>query len=232
MYRSHGSYLEVPRIHFTGKFRADVNTRNNDNNTFSAGQLNPDQNADWNFNGTNEFSFFDTSIVAVDLSSSGSADPEDPVLSAIISNNADRVLPKIVDLDVDCQKVSTIYGMKFGIGWNEGGVYKKGLTGKWMPSCIAQDIWPRMKCFTKKFYGDRPQVSTTFGSQGTTILTDIEWGDTHNSPALQELRDRSANGSGKLSIRVSYYFYPRNYGALVPYTFALGYVVGTIYRSL
>ena len=227
MYRSHGSYLDVPRIHFTGKFRADVNTRNNDNNTFS-GQLNPDQNKDWNFNGTNEFSFFDTSIVAVDLSSSDSADPEDPVLSAIIFNNADRVLPKIVDLDVDCQEVSTIYGMEFGIGWNEGGVYKKGLTGKWTPSVIAQDMWPRLKCFTEEFYGDRPQDSVPFGSQGTTILTDIEWGDTRNSPALQELRVRSTRGSGKLSIRVSYYFYPRNYGALVPYAFALGYVVGTI----
>ena len=227
MYRSYGSYLDVPRIHFTGKFRADVNTRNNDNNTFS-GQLNPDQNKDWNFNGTNEFSFFDTSIVAVDLSSSDSADPEDPVLSAIIFNNADRVLPKIVDLDVDCQEVSTIYGMKFGIGWNEGGVYTRALTGKWTPSIIAQDMWPRLKCFTEEIYGDRPQDSVPFGSQGTTILTDIEWGDTRNSPALQELRVRSTRGSGKLSIRVSYYFYPRNYGALVPYAFALGYVVGTI----
>ena len=219
--------MDVPRIHFTGRFRADVNTRNNDKN-FLSSKPNPNQNANWNFNGTDEFSFFDTSIVSVDVSSSDSADPKDPVLSATIFNNADRTLPKIVDLDVDCQNKPSIYGMEFGIGWLKGGVYTKALTGKWTTSCIAQDMWPKVKCFTKKMYGDKPQDSLPLGSQGTTILTDIEWGDTQNSPALQELTDKSASGSGKLSIRVSYYFYLRNYGALVPYTFALGYIVGTI----
>ena len=79
-----GSYLDVPRIHFTGNFRADVNTRNNDPCSFKPDYNNPNPNADWNFNGTNEFSFESTDITSVDYSSGTTEDEDqDPVLSAI-----------------------------------------------------------------------------------------------------------------------------------------------------
>ena len=81
-----------------------------------------------------------------------------------------------------------------------------------------------MKCFSP----DHKQVSHTLGSQGTTILTNIKWGDIKNSPLLQQLKKKCESGSNKLSIRVSYYYYTRNYEPLVPYRFTLGNVVGTI----
>ena len=116
--------------------------------------------------------------------------------------------------------------MKFGISWgyNDKGEHQFAFMGKWTPSVIAQDIWVRMKCFR----GDPPQDTFPLGSQGTTILTDIEWGDLRNSPSLQQLKDKCESGSNKLSIRVSYYYYTRNYEPLVPYRFTLGNVVGTI----
>ena len=116
--------------------------------------------------------------------------------------------------------------MKFGISWgyNDKGEHQLAFMGKWTPSVIAQDIWVRMKCFE----GDPPQDSFPLGAQGTTILTDIEWGDLRNSPSLQQLKDKCESESNKLSIRVSYYYYTRNYGPLVPYQFTLGNVVGSI----
>ena len=51
------SYLDVPRLHFNGHFRADVNTRNNDNCNFDLNnRLDPQE--EWNFAGTEEFEIF------------------------------------------------------------------------------------------------------------------------------------------------------------------------------
>ena len=57
------SYLDVPRLHFTGQFRADVNTRNNENCNFDLdNKLFPPK--EWNFAGTSEFGFFDAKITS------------------------------------------------------------------------------------------------------------------------------------------------------------------------
>ena len=221
------SYLDVPRIHFTGNFRADPNTGNNNKCSYIPGYQDTNLNDNWNINGTNEIDFYDTDIGAVDYSSFATIPEEnDPVLSAFIVTNLKRPFAKLTDLDVDAQHKSTIYGMKFGISWgyNKQGEHQLAFIGKWTPSVIAQDIWVRMKCFR----GDPPQDTFPLGSQGTTILTDIEWGDLRNSPSLQQLKDKCESGSNKLSIRVSYYYYTRNYEPLVPYRFTLGNVVGTI----
>ena len=116
--------------------------------------------------------------------------------------------------------------MKFGISWgyNDKGEHQLAFMGKWTPSVIAQDMWVKMKCFE----GVPPQGTHPLGSQGTTILTDIEWGDLRNSPSLQQLKDKCESESNKLSVRVSYYNYTRNYQPLVPYRFTLGNVVGSI----
>ena len=220
------SYLDTPRIHFIGNFRADVDTRNNDRCNYIPDYVTPDLNRDWNSNGTNEFEFINTKVSEVNYDSPVTTITEenDPILSAFIVTNLERPFAKITDLDTDAQVKSTIYGMNFGIsfGYNDQGKRQVAFMGKWTPSVIAQDVWKRMKCYK----GD--QDSFPFGSQGTTILTDIEWGDLHNSPSLQQLKDKCESGSNKLSIRVSYYYYTRNYEPLVPYRFTLGNIVGTI----
>ena len=135
-----------------------------------------------------------------------------------------RPFAKLTDLDVDCQNKSTIFGMKMGISWglDVNGHHDIAFMGRWTPAVISQDMWPRMKCYTGN------QGSHSYGAQGITILTDIEWINIRSSTALQQLKEAAESGSGKLSIRVSYYYYTRNYGPLVPYRFTLGRVVGSI----
>ena len=214
-----GSYLDVPRIHFTGNFRADVNSRNNDPCSFKRDYNNPNPNDDWNFNGTNEFTFVSTNITSVDYSSGTTEDEDqDPVLSAIIVNNLNSPFAKLTDLDVDVQDKSTIYGMKMGISWglDANGHHNIAFMGRWTRAVIAQDVWPRMRC---------NRGSPAIGTQGTTILTDIEWINIKNSTALQQLKEAAESGSGKLSIRVSYYYF---HGCQVLSCFTIGRVVGSI----
>lgn len=59
-----GSYLDVPRIHFSGQYRANVNTRNNWPCNFDPN--NPIyEPQEWNYNGTADWEFVDTVVTAV-----------------------------------------------------------------------------------------------------------------------------------------------------------------------
>lgn len=115
------TYLSYPRIHFHGQFRVDSNTRNNDLCNFRVSHnLNNDRDdLDFGFNGTNEFHFFRTRVTSV-VYEDGSANTNDPIVGHDIFSNLKRPYAKLIDLDVDLQRHSTIYGMKdFGIKWND-----------------------------------------------------------------------------------------------------------------
>ena len=191
---------------------------------------NPDTNADWGFNGTNEFQFFDTIITSVVLEN-GTESKQDQAVGCEIIQNIDEPFPKLTDLDVDVQDKSTIYGMKFGVNCKSASPSTKqevAFYGNWTRSVIAQDMWPRLKCYKSDNSGSELyQDSFPFGSQGTTFLTDIDWGDLENSVVLKQLKNAVGTG-GKLSIRISVFYYTRNYPPYVAINATLGYVVGTI----
>ena len=193
--------------------------------------LDTDLNADWGFNGTNEFSFFDVKVTSV-VDSSGENSMNDPVIGQSIVDNLKRPFSKLVDLDVDCQDKSTIYGMKFGVSWgeDENGAENVAFYGDWTRAVIAQDMWYRLKCYDNENFGpELHQDSFPFGSQGTTFLTDIEWGDVGDSQVLQELKAALViRGSHTMSVRITLFYYTRNYPPYVALNATLGYVVGTI----
>ena len=159
------------------------------------------------------------------VSSSTDNEDKDPVLSAVVVTNLNRPYAKIVDMDVDIPQKPSIFGMRFGLSWGTDVAGKPDLAfiGTWSVAVLAQDFWTIMKCVKDPSQGDRPT-----GAHGTNTITDVEWIDLRNSPALQQLKDAYEQGSKKLSVRVCVCNYTRDYAPLAPYAFNLGNVIGTI----
>ena len=152
-----GSYLDVPRIHFSGQYRANVNTRNNWPCNFDPN--NPIyEPQEWNYNGTADWEFVDTVVTAV-VDENGNEVQNSPLLGVRVFSNEERPFAKIVDIDVDFQ-VSTVYGLHFGLGKGT----QKLFQGDWSTSVIVHDMWDKMKCATPNHH------SAIFGAQSTTKL--------------------------------------------------------------
>ena len=226
------SYLDLPQVHFAGQFRIDANTLNNHICSYTTTVETPEYppNANWGSNGSSDFQFFDSHVTGV-VYSNGSFSTRDAVVDADVIDNFDGPSAKLVDIDVDAQDKSTIYGMQFGIAWDaDNSNSNLAFQGKWTRSVIAQDMWARMKCYGNSHHGPYSyQDSFPLGSQGTTVITDIQWGeDLSKSVAMQQLKTASERFGGKLSVRVSFYLYTRNYAPYVMHNFTLGYYVGSI----
>ena len=157
-----GSYLDAPRIHFAGQYRADFNTRNNfPCNYDSDSSLYEPQER--NYQGTNEWEFVDTVVTAV-IGQNGEEIPDSSLLGAKIYSNENKPFGKIVDIDVDFQ-LSSLYGLEFGLKYNNESLF----VGKWSTSVIVCDLWLKMKC-ADRFRGD-----SVFGAQSTTRITNLVW---------------------------------------------------------
>ena len=224
-----GSYLDYPRIHFYGHFRADSCTRNNDRCNYRMDKpFNPDLNGvDWGFNGTNEFQLYDAQVTSV-IYSDGTSSTTDSIVGRRIIGNLKHPHAKLTDLDTDIQDHSTVYGMKFGITWGSQDQNEDvAFYGKWTRNVIAQHLWPRLKCYNEDNYGQELfQDSFPLGAQFTTTVTNIDWAEIRNSQILNELK-MAANG-GSLVVRGSLQYYTRNYPSYVPFNATLGYIYGII----
>ena len=190
-------------------------------------ELNDDlNNVDWGFNGTNEFQFYDTAVTSV-VYQDGTSSSTDSIVGCSIVDNLNRPFAKLTDLDTDIQDHSTIYGMNFGLSWDCNGSQETSFYGKWTANVIAQSMWPRLKCYDRSNHGDELfQDSFPLGGQSTTRITDVDWNNLGNSQALNELRS-AANG-GDLMVRLSIFYYTRNYPPYIALNATLGYVVGVI----
>ena len=165
----------------------------------------------------------------------GTESLSDAVVGRTIVGNLKRPNAKITDLDVDAQDKSTIYGMNFGITWNETFPSEKlAFYGKWTPSIIAQNMWQRMKCYSENHTGTNNHTSELYqdtfpyGALSTTVITDLQWYDLRQSTALRELKSLAEATGGNLSVRITLFYYTRNLPSYVPFNATLGYVVGTI----
>ncbi|XP_065908873.1 uncharacterized protein [Dysidea avara] len=187
----HGSYLDLPRIHFAGTFRADVNSRNNNPCNFHPDKpLNEDD--EWNYQGTNEWEFVDTVVTAV-IGENGEEILDSPLLGSEIFSNNNHSFGKIVDIDVDFQ-VSSLYGLEFGLKHNGEDLF----LGKWSTSVIVHDVWHKMKCTNDiTLLG-----SSKLGAQSTTRITDLLWSQ---SDAIKDLKEatRRQGTTGDLSVSIT-----------------------------
>jgi hypothetical protein len=122
------SYLDYPRIHFSGQFQADPSTINNTPNNYNPAVY-PEPNdlgeveLYWAPLGTSTFQFKECVVSRVDYSPTESAttSQEDPIIGqAVISVNngggSKLVGGVIVDLDPTQQNVSEVWGLEVQIG--------------------------------------------------------------------------------------------------------------------
>ena len=225
------SYLGYPRLNFAGQFRADSDTRNNKrcNYRLDYPPVGQDPQTESYLSGTNEFQFLETKITSV-VYEDGQTSLNDPIVGAKIVGNLDGPFAKLIDLDVDIQDKATIYGMKFGISLEDDFPQngdELAFYGSWTPSVISQDIWQRIICYPQSSFSDELyQDSYPFSSQGTTFITDIEWGRIGDSLAMVELKN-AVGLDGQLSVRITIFYYTRK-SPHVAFNATLGNVIGTI----
>jgi len=207
-----GSYLDAPRIHFAGQFRADINSRNNFPCNFD-----PDNPLykphEWNSKGTNDWEFINTIVTAV-VEENGKDIPNSPLLGEKIFSNKNRPFAKIVDIDVDFQ-VSSLYGLEFGLTYDNETLF----VGKWSTSVIVHDMWIKMKCghIINKSGGRGYCILST---QSTSRITDLAWSQ---SDVINDLKaaTKRQGATGDLSVSITL-------DVFSAHTSTIGRVYGTI----
>ena len=211
---SAATYLDYPRINFAGKFRADVSTINNDRVNYNY------TTTDLSFApyGSGDFYFLETFVTSV-VYKNGTVSEEDAIVDASLLNNLDSTSAKMVDLDVDAQLKSTVYGMNLVIAWKTSSDDNpvRAVQGDWVRSVLVHDAWKSLICGGG---GDGVLAANT-----VTRIENIVWNDLGESLALQQLRNASELVGGKLSVRIAHYLYTSfdDEG-----NFTIGNVVGTI----
>ena len=207
------TYLDFPRINFVGKFRTDISTLNNDRTNYN--YITSDTGFDQY--GTGEFYFLETFVTSV-VYENGMVSQEDAIVDASLLNNLDSTSAKLVDLDVDAMRKSTIYGMNLVISRKTRGDNSvTAVQGDWVRSVISHDEWILRIC-----------GGTKEGYEGGSTVTRIEkvfWNSLGGSLALRQLQRASEDQGGLLSVRIAQYLYTTNNKTE---NFTIGNVVGTI----
>lgn len=182
------SYLDTPRLHFTGGFAADPSTVNN---------LRPNHNpqapiADdgWNPKGKHDFSLQGCTVRStVDASGVVRQTATD---DALVGGSVDASPQgKLVDLDPAFQTGSQVWGLGLRVSAASGGGRVRGR----MTTATMRDLWVR-----RGPEGFSMGVSASYQS----VLTDLRWELGSGSPVLEELQRVSPE---RLSIKFVAYAY-------------------------
>jgi len=186
------SYLNALRLHFAGRFQANVSTVNNDpahfdNATFMPsyqdmqgnnmqppnGWFSPQGDAAWRLLGC---------TVTSAWIPSGRVPASDPVLGYIVADSDDKVPAKLADLDSEQQLVSEIWGLQVRLASADGTTLMRG---DFAPAAFA-DIWDRA---LGSGGGDADA-----GAMYQSVLSNLQWGDVSSSPFLTALRQAATDG--------------------------------------
>jgi hypothetical protein len=225
------SYLNIPRLHFTGQFQADPSTvNNNDANYDPTAQLsnqgaNPDDPTNtsvyWNPHGTHNWKLVDCTVSgAANGKGQFTAPSQDPIIGAKVYSSG-TYPAKLVDLDPDNQGVSQIWGLEIQISIPDpgnGGNVLASVTGV-MPPTAFGDLWNRATNAPKP---GMPTMCAAFQA----VLQEVKWVNATASNLLAWLQKVSPNS---LSIRFNVDSYQPDSNQA---NFTFGRVVGTIGPSL
>jgi hypothetical protein len=212
------SYLDIPRLHFSGRFQADISTINNDVRHFSnAGFQEKYQTmaggGGWNPEGTAIFRLVDCRITGARAPHRLMTTPaDDPVIGMALENADDRVFGKLVDLDPQQQMVSQIWGMRLRL---TSGAESPAFAGEFVPTGFT-NLWLRQQ------NASAPH-DQMLGALYQSILRGVTWHDHPQSEILHALR--RASEEGHLAIEFNVYGYGRD--PTIP-RYTLGRINGTI----
>ena len=166
------SYLDLPRLHFFGTFRADPSTLNNTAQNYT---LQPPLSPAWNPDGSHAWQFPSCTVQTAVLASGTSA--SDPVVGAPVASTDKPSVAKLVDLDTEQQMVSMIFGLQVQVGNAASGTF----TGTFEATAF-NDIFLRM-------LGAQPDA--VFAAYYQSVLTGVQWSKTLASPLLKALKAAS-----------------------------------------
>jgi hypothetical protein len=182
------SYLDVPRLHFQGRFRADTSTIDNHLSNFDPQLALGDKEVSWNAFGSHVFELKDCRVgSAIDgdgrLLQTRAADRV--VGAAVVSTN-DPYPAKMVDLDPDQRFVTQIYGLELQLSLSDS---TEIVTGTMDVAALA-DLWVNIP---GPGYADN-RMAASYQS----VLRSLRWDNLAVSPVARRLYELSPN---QLSIK-------------------------------
>ncbi len=179
-------YLQRPRLHFAGRFTADVSTYNNTDSNFPITGFDPNANPLWNPTGSGDFSISATvTSVCYDDGTNATTARQDAIVGMSVSGMAPGgVAGKLVDLDPDQQGVSQIWCLQISVGG--------AISGAFVTAAFT-DMWRRMP--------GNPSGMEGAGAFYQSQLASPAWSDPGASKFFTQLR--AAAGDQPLSIRFS-----------------------------
>jgi len=198
------SYLDVPRLHFSGLFFTGPNTINNlienyDPTTAlvnSAGQfIQPptDPNAGWNPLGVAQWWLEECTVLSAVGSTGAAISSSDSVIGAAVQSPSPKTpmadgtggyydIAKMVDLDVDMQIRSALYGVRIAVLLPNGAGFQGLMTV------------PELRQLNRRIVV-QGTGSWAFVGNWMGTLTNVQWsGDISSSPFLQSLKNGNYPG--------------------------------------
>ncbi|XP_070541025.1 uncharacterized protein [Ptychodera flava] len=173
------SYLDWPRIHFSGTVLIDTPTGNNlcqnyDIETFDERLREQPSILSYNPDGSGVFQFLDCKVSSVCYRTGECVTElaEDALIGTEILSNIDRPQAKMVDLDPAYKQVSTIIGLTLQIP----GVFKALL----LEAAIIGSLFEKTPQATR---------DGVLGSNFLSLLVDVEWENNEDSQIVREFRD-------------------------------------------
>jgi hypothetical protein len=221
------SYLDVPRLHFSGRFFSDVSTINNTLGSCcdpASGVAPSDCVHDntvvitpahegWNPNGRHWF-YLDGCTVKSVVDFAGTAHTTaagDGAVTGTVESTNTPSFARMVDLDPSHQFSSQIWGLNVRVSTPGGGT----MTAT-MLTATMRDLWWRRVAGG----GGMPGAAGSFQS----VLTPVTWAPAAGSLGSTVLEDLRTRSPTRLSIKFVLYAYDPNPGP----GFRFGRVVGTI----
>lgn len=194
------SYLDTPRLHFSGRFYTDPSTINNNRANYNHGVTDPIPS--WRPMGSGDFRFVDCVVASV-FDAAGRQLEDDAADLAVGGPVGCREqgfgVAKLVDLDPDEQTVSTVIGMRLMLSLRETG---QSITGDVDPVTM-NGFWPNamQQAGFNTWQGPDAYMAASF--QTVMRVDAAAWPDTPGSPVWQALREACAlvNGHRVVSLK-------------------------------
>ena len=165
------SYLDVPRLHFSGMFIANPSTINNTPENFNPKVPITPKNEAWNPNGNHAWKL--SCQVRSAFETSGDVNSLDPIIGAVLHSIDQPVVAKLVDLDTEQQMVSQIWGLQIKVAVSETEYF----TGSFQVVCF-NDIFFRVP---------QGQPDSMFSAYYQSVLNNVTWSASISSQFLQQL---------------------------------------------
>jgi hypothetical protein len=204
------SYLDLPRINFSGRFFTNVSTINNVLTNYDPISQIAMQDG-WNPRGIALFKFDSCTVTGVQAPGDNSG-----LVGASVTTPPQPVAGKLVDLDPDEQNLSQVIGVMLNLTTDSG----VGFQG-WLEPCNLQDMW--MRAPTPEGNAGGSRASAIYVS----TLNSVQWTNADEIEALKLLRDQTQNSQLAIRFVVGSFFFadPNNpdsgygplFGSIGPY---------------